>query len=199
MRVRLITPQRQLWALVLGYLAFCALYLGSHALRLTTPTLLQPSAIDARVPFVDWSIWIYLSQFVLLPVAIVCARDSDDRSRVFYASLVATVIAALVFLLWPTQLQRPAVPTAGMVGTVWALLFATDIDGNCFPSLHVALSALAGAAMWRRGWRIVAVFWPLLIALSTLTTRQHIVWDVIGGLVLAMLAWRWTPRLLRYD
>ncbi len=199
MRVPSITRRIQGRALLLGYLAFCALYLGSHALRVQAPTTLQASAFDARVPFLDWSIWIYLSQFLLLPIAIIGARDANDRSRVFYAALLATLIAATVFLLWPTQLQRPQVPTAGVTGLVWALLFATDTDGNCFPSLHVALATLAGVALWRRGWRALALAWPVLIAIATLTTRQHILWDVFGGLLLAMLAWLLTPRLLRYD
>lgn len=194
-----IRPPYQGRALVLGYLAFCLLYLGSHALQLAPPTPLQRSALDAFIPLVDWSIWVYLSQFLLLPLAIVWARNSSDRSRVYYAALIATLIAALIFLLWPTQLDRPAMPVGGLTAHAWSLLFATDTDGNCFPSLHVALATLAGASLWRRGWRSVAVAWPALIMLATLTTKQHIVWDTLGGLVLAVMVWVLTPRLLSYD
>lgn len=199
MRLPAIRPGRIGLALLLGYLLFCLLYLGSHAWRLQPPLPLQRGVIDTAIPLLDWSIWIYLSQFLLLPLAIVKARDDTDRSRVFYASLLATLIAASVFLLWPTQLQRPPQPSGGLTGLAWALLFARDVDGNCFPSLHVALATLSGLALWRRGWRVLAWSWPALIAAATLTTKQHVVWDTLAGTALAVLAWILTPRLFRYD
>lgn len=182
-----------------GYAAFCLLYLGSHALRLRAPFRLQPSAFDLAVPLLPASIWLYFSQFVLLPLAIVCARDDAARSRVFYAALLATLLAALVFLCLPTELARPSIAASGATGWAWSALFATDTDGNCFPSLHVALAALAGAALWQRGWHAIALLWPALIAGATLTTKQHVIWDIVGGLVLAAIAWTLIPRWIRHD
>ena len=198
-RLPLISEKFRVHALVSGYLVFCLLYLGSHMLRLTPATSLRPTALDELIPFVDASIWVYFSQFILLPMAVFFARDARDRSHVFYAAVLATAIAAVIFLLWPTQLERPPITANGLTGMAWDFLFATDTDGNCFPSLHGALAALSGAALWRRGWRYLAVTWPLLIALATLTTKQHIVWDTLAGLLLAWLAWTLTPRWFRYD
>lgn len=186
-------------ALLLGYGLFCLLYLGSHALRLGTPLTLQRSAFDASIPLLPWTIWPYLSQFVLLPLAAVKARDDADRSRLYYAALLATLAAAAVFLLFPTQLERPPLPQGGMTGYAWQLLFASDVDGNCFPSLHAALAVLAGIALWRRGWHAAALLWPALIAAATLTTRQHVAWDTLAGILLGAIAWMLAPRLFRHD
>lgn len=186
-------------ALLLGYVLFCLLYLGSHSLRLGTPLALQRGAFDVAIPLLPWTIWLYLSQFVLLPLAVLKARDDADRSHLYYAALLATLIAATVFLLFPTQLQRPPLPQGGISGYAWALLFASDIDGNCFPSLHAALAVLAGVALWRRGWKATALLWPALIAAATLTTKQHVVWDTLAGMLLGALAWTLTPRLFRHD
>ncbi len=73
------------------------------------------------------------------------------------------------------------------------------MPANCFPSLHVALAAIAGCALWRRGIRVVAVIWPALIAVSTLTTRQHVAWDVAGGLLLAGVVIVLTPKVFRLE
>jgi membrane-associated phospholipid phosphatase len=154
--------------------------------------------LDRSIPFVTWTIWVYLTQFLLLPAAIVCARDDDDRSRTFYAMLLATAIAAVVFIAWPTQLERPAPTRDGLIGIAWTLLYLSDTSGNCLPSLHVALAALAGTALWRRGWRALAVIWPVLIAVSALTTKQHIAWDLLAGAALAALAWILTPKLVHH-
>jgi membrane-associated phospholipid phosphatase len=195
----MLRNSNQVVAMVLGYLVFCALYLGSASVRLRSPLLLDPGALEAAIPFVSWSIWIYLSQFVLLAAAIVHARGNADRSRVFYAMLLATAIAAILFVTFPTQIERHVYQADNLTGLAWSVLYALDTPFNCFPSLHVALAALAGTVLWRRGWRVVALVWPSLIVASTLTTRQHIGWDVAGGLLLAVAAWMLTPRLIRYE
>lgn len=194
-----IQRSNQAPAMILGYAAFSAVYLGSGTLHWTTPVALVPSALDAAVPFLGWTVWIYLTQFLLLPAAIVLARDDIDRSHTFYAMFVATVLAAAVFLSWPTQLPRGEPDSAGITGLAWRMLYFADTPANCFPSLHVALAAIAGRALWRRGAMLPAVIWPTLITISTLTTRQHVVWDIAGGLVLAAFAVWLTPRIIRLE
>jgi membrane-associated phospholipid phosphatase len=199
LRVPQITQQKQIPAMALGYLAFSIVYLGSAALARTPATLLEPGALDLAVPFVDWSVWVYLSQFLLLPVALVAARDDADRSRAYYAMLLATAMAALVFVLWPTALVRQTTTPGGFTSLAWNMLYLVDTPSNCFPSLHVALAALAGCALWRRGARVTAIVWPLSIMISTLTTRQHVVLDIAGGLLCAAAAWKLTPRIADYE
>jgi membrane-associated phospholipid phosphatase len=197
--VPVIRRSNQGLAMVLGYAAFSAVYLGTGRLHLVPPTLLAPGPIDAAVPFVEWTVWIYLTQFLLLPTAIVAARDDTDRSYALYAMLVATVLAAAIFLAWPTQVARATPGADGLTGLAWGLLHGVDTPANCFPSLHIALAVIAGRALWRRGWVVPALVWPVLITLSTLTTKQHVAWDIAGGLALAVLAIRLTPRILRLE
>ena len=197
--VPLVHGANQGRALALGYLAFTALYLAAAAVHARAPVTLSPGVIDAATPYLDWSVWVYLTQFLLLPVAIVLARDDSDRSRAYYAMLAATVIAAAVFVAWPTRLERLAVPATGLAGLAWAALYASDTQYNCFPSLHAALAAIAGGALWRAGRCATALAWPALVVASTLTTKQHVFVDAAGGLALAALAWTLTPRLFRYE
>ncbi len=185
--------------LVVGYLVFCALYQGSAAAAFRAPMVLQPTAIDLAVPFVAASIWIYLSQFLLLPWALASARDDAARSRAFYSMLLATLLAAVVFVLFPTCVPRPPAPGEGLLGLAWQALHLADTPNNALPSLHVTLAAIAGRLLWQRRRRLIAVAWPACIAASTLTTDQHVVWDIVGGLLVAALAWMLTPRLVPYD
>lgn len=186
-------------ALLAGYLAFSFLYLGSASAGFFAPVLLEPSSIDRAIPLLEWSIWPYLTQFLLLPASIVLAANDADRSRTFYAMLLATLAATAVFLIWPTEIMRPVQPKDGMTGIAWKLLYLSDTPRNCFPSLHVALAALSGVALWRCGMGWVAMLWPALIVLSTLTTKQHMAWDVLGGLLLGASAWVCTPRVIDYE
>jgi hypothetical protein len=189
-----------LWpCVVIGYLLFNMLYLGSAAMALRAPRVLVPTAFDLAVPFVAASIWVYLSQFLLLPWALATVRDDAVRSRAFYAMLLAALMSLPVFVLYPTSVPHPTTPTDGLLGFAWRVLYLRDTPQNAFPSLHVALAALAGVALWQCRRRLIAVLWPGAIMLSTLTTRQHVSWDIAGGLLVAGLAWILTPRLVAYD
>jgi membrane-associated phospholipid phosphatase len=132
-------------------------------------------------------------------LALASAHGDAARSRAFYAMLLATALSALVFMLFPTSVPRPAVPTTGLLGLMWQALHLADTPNNAFPSLHVALAALSGVLLWQRRRRLIAVAWPACIAVSTLTTRQHVTWDIAGGLLVAALAWLLVPRLISYE
>lgn len=76
---------------------------------------------------------------------------------------------------------------------MWGLraLYSADPPHNCFPSLHVAhsfVSALAVSHVHRRVG-IIALISGMLVALSTLFTKQHYVLDVMAGVVLALVAY----------
>jgi membrane-associated phospholipid phosphatase len=183
---------------VVGYLLFNMLYLGSAAMAVQAPRVIMPTAIDLALPFVAASIWVYLSQFLLLPWALASTQDDATRSRAFYSMLLATLLSSLVFALYPTRVPHPPTPVGGLQGLAWHVLRLADTPNNAFPSLHVALAAIAGVTLWQRRRRLLAVAWPGGIMLSTLATRQHVSWDIAGGLLVAALAWILTPRLVPY-
>ncbi|TAL38458.1 MAG: inositol phosphorylceramide synthase [Alphaproteobacteria bacterium] len=166
-----------------GYLLFCLLYLGAPLLAWQTPHAVPILWLDDMIPFLPWSVWAYLSQFGLLFCAIWHAPDNATRTQAFYAMLLASAIAAAVFIIFPTELPRMAVE-----GPAWRLLYTFDVPGNCFPSLHAALAAIAAAALVRAGglWAAVAPLWAAMIIFSALATKQHVVLDIAGGLVLAL-------------
>jgi len=189
-----------LWhCVIFAYVIFNALYLCAALVAVRPVHALVPTALDLAVPFVAASIWVYLSQFLLVPWAVATAADDMTRSRVFYSMLLATLLALPVFVLYPTTVPHPPAPDDGLPGLAWHALRLVDTPNNAFPSLHVALATLAGIALWKRRQRLVALLWPGAIALSTLTTRQHVSWDIAGGLLVAALAWYLTPRLVPYE
>jgi membrane-associated phospholipid phosphatase len=194
-----VTRANLWYCVIFGYLIFSALYLGTAVVAVRPAHVLVPTALDQAVPFVAASIWVYLSQFLLVPWAVATAGDDVTRSRAFYSMLLATLLSLPVFVLYPTCVPQPPAPDDGLLGIAWHALRLADTPYNAFPSLHVALAMLAGIALWQRRQRLVALVWPGGIALSTLTTRQHVSWDIAGGLLVATLAWYLTPRLVPYE
>ncbi|HEX7706359.1 MAG TPA: phosphatase PAP2 family protein [Thermoanaerobaculia bacterium] len=151
-------------------------------------------ALDRAIPLIpSWAL-IYGALYlflILLPIFVV--RQEDLIRRTVYACLLCWITAYLFFfVLYPTEAPRPE-RVIGDGFAVWGLrnLYGADPPYNCFPSLHVAhsfVSALACTRVHRRLGIIASVF-AALVAASTLFTRQHYVVDVVGGVVLAAVAY----------
>ena len=69
-------------------------------------------------------------------------------------------------------------------------LYWIDPGDNIFPSLHCMIAWLCWVSI--RGnkqvpllWRIMTLIMAILVCLSTLTTRQHVLLDVFGGILLS--------------
>lgn len=150
-------------------------------------------ALDRALPLLPpWAI-VYGALYlflILLPIFVV--RQEELLRRTVFAYLLIWITSYLFFFwLYPTVAPRPA-SVSGSGFAVWGLraLYSADPPYNCFPSLHVAhsfVSALACARVHRR-LGAVAVIAALLVALSTLFTKQHYLLDVAAGSVLAGIA-----------
>jgi membrane-associated phospholipid phosphatase len=185
---------RRFGLLIFAYLMFSVVYLSAGALGVGRAAVLSGGLLDRMVPRIDESVWVYMSQLPFLAILLWQASD-ELRLRVLTAMAFATLVAAAVFILYPTTLPRQTPPGEGVTDSLVSLLYACDVPTNCFPSLHVALAALATRAAVGAWTRRVAVFWASAIGVSTLTTGQHLVVDVLGGLFLAVAAWAVTNRL----
>ena len=171
-------------------------YLVPMHVRFVEPTHLVPTAVDRAVPFLEWTIWIYVSYFVFLFVPFVACRDEARVMRARSALALNSVLAGAVFLAWPTQTAVQQASGEGLTGFLWQALLTVDRPVNCVPSLHVANACVCAFAMQSEGatWRYAAPVWLVLIMLSTLTTKQHFFIDLPAGVLLAALSVWWVNR-----
>lgn len=73
-------------------------------------------------------------------------------------------------------------------------LYRVDAADNLFPSIHCLTSAFCFIAVRSNekipGWyRAASLFMTVSIYVSTLTTKQHALVDVIAGVLLAEASW----------
>jgi membrane-associated phospholipid phosphatase len=185
-----LNDARRVGAAFLSALFIAVLYEVPLRVHLIEPAPLQPGAIDTAIPFVQWTVWIYGSYFVFLFVPFAVCRDDDRAGRVFCALIANSVVAGAIFVAWPTSgtAQQPTMD--GVSGLLWSALLFVDLPGNFLPSLHVANTCVCALALRREGsgWRIVGAMWAALIAISTLTTKQHFFIDVPAGAALGALS-----------
>ncbi len=200
MKLPLIAEQDKRLFIVSGYIAFSGVYLLSGHHYLGSPRELTPGWIDQLVPFYDWSIWVYLSQFGFLFTALWWAPTHKIRSVMYFSMIMATLIAALCFMIFPTTLPLQPIQSDGITSKLWKGLYVSDVPTNCIPSLHTALACLAGKGMMSKGgyWLYGAPLWALLIIISTMTTKQHYSIDVLLGIFLAVLSWQVVSKVVTF-
>jgi membrane-associated phospholipid phosphatase len=155
-----------------------------HAKDVTTP-------LDAAIPFLGWTVWIYLSGIALIVMPVFVLGDNGFRGAALSYALthVGSFACFAVMPVSSAHLRESADTGNYFTLTAWAIRVLYDVDPpyNLFPSLHVSLSTLAcwSMAAAHRRWRCVFVTAICLISVSALTTKQHLVLDVMGGLALA--------------
>jgi len=177
---------------VLMFATGAVLYLATNHFHLTAPHRLPLLWMDRAVPFIPETVWIYNSEWIFLPLAYVRCRDLLRLNQFFYSYLALQLTCMVVFVAWPTIYPReshPLVPAAmgGWTYHAFNSLRQMDMPTNCCPSLHVAGLYLA-ILIYRKGPRrdfLFFLIWGTLIAISTLTTKQHYVIDVVAGFAVA--------------
>jgi membrane-associated phospholipid phosphatase len=150
------------------------------------------TAIDKWIPFLPWTVSIYYGCYLFWVVNyILCARQEKARAyRFLSADFLAKGVCLLCFVLLPTTNTRPVVEPQGFWNSAMVLLYQRDAADNLFPSIHCLASwfcyiGLRGQRNIPRWYRRFSFWMAVAVFLSTLTTKQHVLVDVAGGILLA--------------
>ena len=155
------------------------------------------TALDRAIPFVPAWLTVYVLSYVSWLVSgLWILSDEPARSyRVAGAYVVALLLSAAVFLLYPVSLHRPE-PTGGDIFS-WGmrLLYRLDSPENLCPSLHVLASYFCwrGALgcchipAWYKWFNFVFL---LLVCLSILFVKQHVIVDIPAAFIVGEVSFQ---------
>jgi hypothetical protein len=159
--------------------------------------------LDTWVPVLSSSVWIYFSLWVYICIPSSMMHQAGQLGVYLLGAFLMSAIGLSVFLFFPTT-----VPTWEIDWSQYRFLYflkQSDASGNACPSLHVAFAVYSG--FWlARMLRIVEATWPVhfvnvlwatLIVLSTLTTKQHVLVDVLVGIPFGLLVFWLNDRIVR--
>ena len=111
------------------------------------------------------------------------SKNLADFSRAFDVTLGLDALIPL----------RPELAVSDFFTGVLSLVYFFDTPTNCFPSMHCLFAYLVfrqslsspGAKLW---YRVFCAVFTVLVCLSTLFVKQHVIADVIGGIFFGELA-----------
>ena len=187
----------------LGY----TMYFLTNHYPLSLPVQLHMTAIDRTAPFLPYTVLIYVSEYIYFAFVYILLKNHKTINQYLYSFFFLQLISCFIFLVYPTIYPRENFPIPSdlplWLQNVWYWLRKQDAATNCFPSLHVSSVYLSALVFQKDGptqngedlsskikyW--VFMIWGTLIALSTLTTKQHYVVDIISGFSMAILCYWW--------
>jgi hypothetical protein len=185
--------------------AFLAIVPYQIAQRLAaSPTYhLEESAVDRLVAFNPAWVWVYLSLYLLVTMALSLAPSAETVRRYLWGLLGMIAVSCVAWLVWPIAGPRPVEPVDA--GAMFMWLASIDRPINTVPSMHIELavySLLFTQRTWTRGGTRMLVgggwLWVALIAWACLATKQHFAIDLAAGFAVAVAgdAWAWRGRPL---
>ena len=154
------------------------------------------TAFDRLIPFVPWTVAIYFGcYFFWIANYFLCAQgERDERARFFAADTIAKVICFFIFLIFPTTNVRPDITGNSIWDALMRLLYSIDSADNLFPSMHCLMGWFCWVGVRKRRdiplwYKWFSLAGALAVCVSTLTTYQHVIADVIGGVLLSEICY----------
>lgn len=180
------------------------MYLTSNHFHIFPPQYLPMTRIDYIVPFVPWTVWIYISEFALFISVYVLTKDMANTNKYLYSFLALQTASVFIFWVWPTTYPRHLFPLPDDLNSLTRFVFTqlreTDTPANCAPSLHVSSCYLSAFIFLDEQKKKFPFFllWATAIAVTTMTTKQHYLVDVILGFGMAVTFYWVFHRFIPY-
>ena len=183
---------------IFAWLAITSIvYFSVQAVASDTYSFLTP--LDDKIPFIPSFIWLY---HTLMPVIIGTTIFSMHRRRVFFNTVSALTFSMAVLtcfhLVFPSYYPRQELfLDANSSASLWLVEITRQFDAACntFPSGHVTFSwiiyfcARMSDSIKRTNKLIhIYLLWAVLISISTLVLKQHYIFDVLSGIILAYIS-----------
>ena len=192
-----LMPRYSYFAVIFAFLFNTLVYTGSRWIAGKWPHHNIETAADRMIPFFAPSAAVYLGCYLFWAVnyILIARQEKEEVCRFFAGDFISRVVCFVFFLAFPTTNVRPELPPDGFWNQVMLWVYSVDAADNLFPSIHCLVSWFCYIGIrdreeipvWYRRFSFVMA---LLVCVSTLTTKQHVLVDVAGGILLAELCFR---------
>jgi membrane-associated phospholipid phosphatase len=187
-----LTYRLQILALTL--LGWLGIYFAVNRRHLEPQRRLDlATSLDRRIPFVPAWALVYFSTFPFVLMPFVVLTEAGQFYWTLASFITITLTSQLLHAAIPSQIQRvEKLNNLGASG--WMINIYQHIckPYDNFPSMHMGLSVPAVGACYMAGGSTVGslvLVWAVLIALSTLFTKQHYIWDILAGVMIGVVVY----------
>lgn len=183
-------PSQKALSLIFVFLLNCVVYWGAMLINKNRALMDINIVLDRALPFDSRWVVIYLGSFLFWIINYILLSQTEDWYRIMTAEVTAKLLCGLIFLLLPSTNVRPEHLGSGIWDALMGAVYAMDEPTNLFPSIHCLESWICYGGLRKRldipeWYRDFSGVFAIMVCLSTLFTKQHVVADVFAGVFLA--------------
>lgn len=151
--------------------------------------------LDKYIPFIKYFVYPYMLWYITLFLVPYLFYKKD---KMFYKVYIKTIfisllIAFLVYIFYPTTLIRNEILAIDLSTLIISLIYKIANPAiNCLPSAHCILSFVhIYITLMINGInnkiKTIIIIQSILVILSTLFIKQHVILDVISAFILSLI------------
>ena len=169
---------------------YAVLYLIVNKVQLFEATQVPKVSGDQLFELSPAWLLIYFSSYVSIPISYLLIFYKIKKSFI-RSFLSLTFLSFTIFMLYPTYVARVELDYTNMniiYATLFEVLRGADSPTNCIPSLHVSTAFLIfylSIYLKHKTLIISTLIYAVLVSLSTLFVKQHLLLDVYTGFLAA--------------
>lgn len=157
--------------------------------------------MDTVIPLVPFFIVIYHTWYPLMITNAFMQlwRDRDEYFRLVFAIAIGQTMAYLTFIFFQTTVTRPVIPGSDFFSEMIKVTYSVDNHYSGFPSVHVlylCIEMISCCRSWKPSKKKTAfLLYCALIIPSTVLVKQHVFWDIPGGILYGFIAYALGTKL----
>ena len=186
-----IIPPYGIFPVIFSFVFNCLVYSGSRMIAGGWYHHNIETSLDRMLPFEPQFLIIYFGCYIfwIINYILIARQDKKSVYQFFTADFLSRCICLVFFLVFPTTNTRPVITGGGLWNQAALWLYSIDAADNLFPSIHCLVSWFCYIGIRDRKeipewYKQVSLGIAVLVFISTLLTKQHVLVDVAGGVLL---------------
>lgn len=146
--------------------------------------------LDKYIPAIPELFWIYSPlYYIFFSLALFCLKDFNSTALNAWIMLLHS---SFWFVYFPTSVKKEfreqiiRVPTDRLTKFIMNMVHTHDSDDNACPSMHCAFAVFLAFVTFPF-YPTISICFPIIVSLSCLFTKQHLIIDIIPGFLLGAL------------
>lgn len=194
--------------LIIPIVIAVAVYLLSYQIPKRTVNIenvvVLETTIDNAIPFIHCFIYVYIGAFIQWTYYLHVLLKGDTKTGYKYCSaiIIGSLIGFIMFVVYPTGINRPEVVGDSITDNFVRLVFSMDSIICAFPSFHCFLSTICIPVLIEckasKKSIIINIIYSILVFVSTLLVKQHTLVDIPAGIALAFIS-MWLYKYIKFD
>lgn len=167
-------------------------YYGARWIAAAKPHWNFTTSLDRAIPLVPWTAAIYWGCYLFWAANYVLSVSvgQEEGMRFLKAHFLGESIGFACFVFLPTTMVRPEILEQDFSWQLLQLIYRLDTPDNLLPSIHCFASWLCwigvrGKTTIPQWYQRTSLGIAVLVCISVLTVKQHILVDVFAGILLA--------------